>query len=194
MLFRSQGTGPTFTVGWWLAGASVATLLVVAVYGTQLWSATGAVGHQREAQAAQLQQLKGQIQALTEQRARAAGTHALRQEVEVLGPQAVAARGLVDALRASTSGGETLGQTLAAVAGVSEPGLWMTHLQLSDGGRVVDVQGGAREAAVALRYARRVNDALAPQGLRLDHLELQPARPAQGASAAQATGLGFHLN
>ena len=78
------------------------------------------------------------------------------------------------------------------MTGLNEPGLWLTALTVSAGGKRMELHGEARNGASVLRFARRANESLQPLTLHLDSLELQPAAGGS-ASAAGSGAVSFRL-
>jgi hypothetical protein len=148
---------------------------------------------QRDEIAQQAREAKERIAVLSGERAHTAEARALGSEIEALRPQADAAQALLDAVHDVENGrSEEFARVLAALGGVSEPGLWLTGLTVSAGGKRVEMQGEARNGASVLRYARRANEKLRPLTLRVDNLEMQPTSGGNGAEP-DAGVVSFHL-
>lgn len=182
---------PVHLVSLSLAAILAVTLVGLVVRGGGVLTDAAAVGAERDTAAQQLGQLRAQVVAANDERARNAGALALRKEIEALQPQAVVAQALIEALQGAEGGrAERFNQALDTLGRTAEPGLWLSAVTIAASGRQLEISGGARSGAVVLRFAQRVNDALRPQGLRLDGLEIQPAAPAvaPGATAAPAAG------
>lgn len=189
------------------AGKSLAALLAlalagVAYHGSGLSSSAGQALRQRDELAQQVAQAKAAMAALRSRQAQNAGVLQLRQEVESLRPQAQAAQALASAVHNAEGGrADAFLLALGALAGVKEPGLWLTALKVGDAGRHLEVQGVAGSGAAVLRFARRANELLQPVGARLDGLEMQPLAAggaqgtpgAQGAQGAPGGAVSFRL-
>jgi hypothetical protein len=173
-----QRTGPTHAVGWALAGILAATAAGLVYHGAGVMAQASQALQRRDEAARQLKEVQARLAALNSEQVKSAHALALRAEVEQLKPQAQGAQALLDALQAAQGGKtEDFGRAMASLAGLGEPGLWLTALTVSEGGRRVEVQGQARNGASVLSFARRVNDALRPLALRLDSHDMQPGAP-----------------
>jgi hypothetical protein len=179
-----QRTAPAHAVGWALAASIALTVLGLGYYGGQLKAQAHEAMRQRDEVAQQLKQVQAQVAIQSGEQAKSAQAVALRSEVDALQPQGHVAQALIDAVRAA-EGGRTdeFARALTAMTGLNEPGLWLTGLTLSAGGKRMELQGEASSGASVLRYARRANDSLQPLTLRLDSLELRP-----GTAAAPGAG------
>jgi hypothetical protein len=188
-----QRTAPAHTVAWALAGLLALTVIGMLYYGSQVLSVAREAAQRRDGVALQVKEVQARLAALTGEQAKNADALALRKEIDALQPQAQAAQALIDAIR--TEGGRTdeFTRALTAMTGLSEPGLWLTTLTVSAGGKRIELQGEARSGASVLRFARRANESLRPLTLRMDSLEMQPA--VSGAAQGTATGaVSFKLN
>jgi len=189
-----QRSGPAHTMAWGLAGLLCAALTGVLVHGIQLHSLARDDLQRRDVAAAQLKQAQARLAALSSEQAKNADALALRKEIEALQPQAQAAQSLLDAIRNADSGRtDEFARPLAAMTAVSEPGLWLTTLTVTAGGRKVELQGEARSGASVLRFARRANDALRPLTLHLDSLEMQPAAGVAATPETSSGAVSFRL-
>ncbi len=167
-------TSPVRVVALALAGVLAATLAGAGWYGTTLWSRARAAEAQRDALVSQITQIQGRLAAIGRAQASSARSIALRSEIEALQVDAKAAQELLSVVRADEGGrAEDFSNALGAVSRVKEPGLWLTGLQLTSGGRRVELQGQARDGPSVLRYARNTNQSLQPLAVHLDSLEVQ---------------------
>ena len=191
-----ENAQPRHWLAWALVVLMALSMIGSAGYGLALRSAASAAEHQRDDVAEQVKQVQSRIAALSGQQAKTAGALALRDEVNALQPQVQAARALTTAVGGAQGGrSEDLSRTLDVVGAVNEPGLWLTALNVTAGGKRLELQGEAHNAATVLRYAQRANLALKPLALRLDTLEVQPAAVHDGAVPAASSGaVSFRLN
>ncbi|MDZ5457026.1 hypothetical protein [Azohydromonas lata] len=188
-----QPRAATFGVGKSLAALLALALAGVAYHGSDVSSASSRARRERDDLTQQLSQAKARLAALRGEQAQNAGVLQLRQEVESLRPQAQAAQALTDAMHAAEGGrADAFLQALGALASVKEPGLWLTALNVGEGGRRLEVQGVAGSGAAVLRFARRANELLQPLGARLDGLEMQPL-PQGGGQGGQGGAVSFRL-
>jgi len=189
-----QRTAPAHTAAWTLAAMLVLTVVGTVVYGSQLRSQAQEAMRRRDDVAQQLKQVQARLASHNGEQVKSATAVALRKEVDALQPQAKSAQALVDAVR-QAEGGRTdeFARPLTAMTGLSEPGLWLTGLTLSAGGKRLELQGQASNGASVLRYARRANESLQPLTLHLDSLDVQPVAAGVAASGAGAGTVSFRL-
>jgi len=188
-----QRTAPAHTAAWALAALLALTVVGTVLYGSQLRSKSQEAMRRRDDVAQQLKQVQARLAIQNGEQVKSAATLALRKEVDALQPQAQLAQALIDAVRHS-EGGRTdeFARPLTAMTGLNEPGLWLTALTLSAGGKRLELQGQASNGASVLRFARRANDSLESLTLHLDSLELQPAAGV-AASGASTGAVSFRL-
>lgn len=189
-----QRAGPVRYMGWALALALGLSVGGITLHGVHLWSQAHAAMSLRDATAQQIRQVQQRLATLKGEQASTAKALALRQEIDALQPRAQAAEMMVKLLGASEGGrSEDFARALAAVSGVSEPGLWLTGLTIGSGGKRLELQGEAQNGAVVLRYARRTNEQVKPLSVRMDTLELQPPAGAGAAAGAGSGAVSFRL-
>ena len=189
-----QRTAPAHTAAWALAALLALTVVGTVVHGSRLRAQAQEATHRRDDVAQQLKQVQARLAIQNGEQAKSATAVALRKEVDALQPQAQSAQALMDAVRRA-EGGRTqeFARPLAAMTGLNEPGLWLTGLTLSAGGKRLELQGQASNGASVLRYARRANESLQPLTLHLDSLELQPVAAGAATSGAGTGVVSFRL-
>lgn len=188
-----QRTAPGHTAAWVLAALLVLTVVGTTVRGSQLRAQAQEAMHRRDAVAQELKQVQARMAVQNGERLTSANALALRKEADALQPQAQLAQALIDAVRRA-EGGRTdeFARPMVVMTGLNEPGLWLTALTVSAGGKKLELQGEARNGASVLRFARRANESLLPLTLHLDSLEMQPA--VASATAGAGTGaVSFRL-
>jgi hypothetical protein len=177
-----QRSGPRAVVGLSLLAILAATLTGLYYYGSHTGAAARAAQVQRDGLSQQIKQVQAALAVQTGEQARRANALALRGDVVALEPAAFAAKALVEAYQAGSAGrAEEFARVMSAMTALNEPGLWLTGMGISAGGKKLEVQGETRSSDAALRFARRANESLKPLSLRLDSLEV-------GASAVAAAG------
>jgi len=188
-----QRTAPAHTAAWVLAALLALTIAGTVVHGSQLRSQAQEAMRRRDDVAQQLKQVQARLAIQNGEQVKSATAVALRKEVDALQPQAQLAQALIDAVR-HVEGGRTdeFARPLAAMTAVNEPGLWLTALTVSAGGKRLEVQGQASNGASVLRFARRANESLQSLTLHLDSLEVQPAAGA-ATSGAGTSAVSFRL-
>jgi len=185
-----QHAAESHTTAWILMAFVVATIVGMVYHGSNLRSKAEADTLRADELTQQVKELQARLASRQGDQVRSAAALSLRKEIEALEPQAQATQGLIDAVR-NAEGGRTdeFSRPLGAMIGLNEPGLWLTSLTVSAGGKRVELQGQAGNGASVLRFARRANASLQPLALRLDSLELQPAE----ADSPGRSPLSFRL-
>lgn len=190
-----QKTAPSYTVGPAFAVVLAVSLGALGWYGQHTWSAMREATVRRDAMAQEAKDLQARIAALSGEQQKNAAALALRQEIDELRPQAQAAQAFSEAVKAAGGGrSQDFGRALAVLTGTTEPGLWFTGLNVLAGGRKLEVRGEARDGAVVLRFARKVNNALKPLQLQLDQLDVQPLNRGTGSGTEGSGPVAFTLN
>jgi hypothetical protein len=180
-----QRTADAHTTAWILLALVAATIVGVVYHGSNVRSQAQADIRRADDLARQVKDLQARLAARQGDQGRSAAALSLRKEIDALAPQAQATQALVDAVR-NAEGGRTeeFSRPLVAMTGLNEPGLWLTALTVTAGGKRLELHGQAGNGAAVLRFARRVNASLQPLTLRLDSLEMQPA---EGAAPGRST-------
>ena len=172
-----------------LAPLATVLLVLLALWAKGQMDETQALKDEQSAQQA-LQLAKDQLAAS----AKASGGD-LSKEIEALRPRAQAAQ-------AVTSKFDTLGRQqgysdyLSALASVSESGVWLSKVDVSQGGKSVSLAGRALDKAAVLRYVKKLNDRFASLGVNFSTLDITPeAVPAKaGGAAGPLAVVAFKLN
>lgn len=97
----------------------------------------------------------------------------LGAQIDALKPQVEATKKILD----QTGGlGSQQGyaQYFASLASIDEDGLWLNRISVEKSGKSVRLSGRAMHKESILRYARRVNDMFAADGVQFTELELTP--------------------
>lgn len=188
LLFKKEDLSAP--VGKILLAPLAAVLLVLLA----LWS----MGQTEESQArrneqAEQQQLQ-QARARLDASLKTSGGN-LDQEIAALKPRAQAAQLVLGRL-------DTLGRQqgysdyLNALAGVSEKGVWLNKVEISQGGKSVSLSGRAMDKSAVLSYVRKLNARFASLGVSFSTLDVTP-EVAQSTAGAPGSGLAvvaFKLN
>ncbi len=159
-----------------LALASVALMLVgLLAYWSVLLTDSNRLQQSVSAGQQESVRVKALLQAAQQRQTGGHDGAALKAELVVLRPQAEAVRQLVDQLRSGTLGSrEGYASHLTSLASISEDGLWLTNVAVSNAGKVVRISGRALRNESVMRYAGRLNAALAAQGVQFNSLEMTP--------------------
>ena len=111
----------------------------------------------------------------------------LDQEIAALKPRAQAAQLVMGKL-------DTLGRQrgysdyMNALAGVSEKGVWLNKIEISQGGKSVSLSGRALDKSAVLSYVKKLNARFASLGVSFSTLDVTP-ETAQGTAGAPGGGL-----
>ena len=178
-----------------LAALTVAGLVS---YGVGLQGDLKRLRTQSDQMTRQLAQLRDTLVQVKRQEAVATQVESLESTLGALRPQAEAARQLIGSARMPLGGradGDML-QFVETLSRVGESGLWLTELDVGDGGQRLMLKGQSLQADVVLHYAQRVNSVLEPYSLHLDVLEMKPAQPGSEApqKAPSSSKVSFVLN
>jgi hypothetical protein len=185
-----QRTADSHATAWILLVLLVATIGGIVVHGGTVRAQAQAEARRADELAQQVKELQARLAARQGDQAKSAAALSLRKEIDALEPQAQATQALVDAVGNAEGGSsDEFSRPLVAMTGLTEPGLWLTALTLSGGGKRLELQGQAGNGASVLRFARRANASLQPLTLRLDSLEMQPA----DATAPGRSTVSFRL-
>jgi hypothetical protein len=181
-----QRTAPAHTTAWGLAALLALTVIGMLYYGSQVRSLAQEAVHRARRRGAAAQAVAG-----AHERADRRAGQECRRAVRAARDRRAAAAGqaaqaLIDAVGIEAGRTEEFARALAAMTGVNEPGLWLTSLTVGAGGKKLELKGEARSGALVLRFARRANESLRPLTMRLDSLEMQPARPRRRRRQASA--------
>jgi hypothetical protein len=170
---------------WPLAGLVVLVLGLLA-YLQSIVAETGRLSAVATASGQQLDKAKASLLLLQTQKGKQGDPVAIKADIAALRPQAEAVSQLMKELRSGSLGSsEGFGRYYRALGSVSEDGLWITSVSVSRGGMAMSVNGRALNNDSVMRYARRLNEAFAPFGVRFNSLELTPeALAAPGAPPA----------
>ena len=190
-----QRAAPAHPVGWAMVALLVLTTIGLVYHGIQVRAQAREATRLRDNVAQQLKSAQQRMAIQTGEQVKSAQAIALRKEIDALQPQSQVAQALIDAMQSGGSGQpEQFANTMTAMTGLSQPGLWLTVMTISAGGKRLELQGTASNGMAVLRYASRANETLRPLTLHLDGLEMQPAAPGAAASAPDAGTVSFRLH
>jgi hypothetical protein len=183
----------------WALGTVGVVVVALAGYFSTVLGETNRLRDAAKLKEQQLAQLKSTIQAVQVERAKQGDAASLDAEVAAMRPRAEALAQLVRQVRAGNPGAqEGFARYLQTLGSLSADGLWITNVSVTKGGNAVIINGRALQNEAVLQYARRLNDAFAPHGVRFNSLELTPealAAPGAPAGAPPAlTAVAFKLS
>ena len=152
-----------------------ALLLGLLAYETMLRSQAAALRQELANGTNALQQSKAALLALGAQDAGTVDNIGASKEIEVLKSRLVMAKKWSDLLD-NESLGTPAGylQQFNTLSRLSEDGLWLTSILISDGGKRVNLDGRALRSESVLRYAEKLNRAFSTQGVQFNSVEMTP--------------------
>ena len=183
----------------WALGAVGVVLVVLGGYFALVLGENSRLREAAKLKDQQLAQVKSTMQAVRAERAKQGDASALEAEIAAMRPRAEALAQLVKLVRAGNPGAQQgFARYLYTLGSLSADGLWISNVSVSKGGNTVVITGRALQKEEVMQYARRLNDAFAPQGVHFNSLELTPeglAAPGAPASAPPAlTTVAFRLS
>ena len=127
---------------------------------------------------AQLAKEKASLAALEQQLAKRPKPGELEAEVAWLKELAANKQRVLEALRTG-SGGSDSGYYahLVALARISENGIWLNNVRISDAGKSIVIGGSSLNPDAVLRYAQRLNEQFAPFGAQFSTVEISTPAP-----------------
>ena len=112
-------------------------------------------------------------------------------QIEAVKPYAAESQELVNLIRGAGREGYT--EHLAALARVSEDGVWLTGIKLGNAGKSVSLTGRSLHHESVLRYAQRLNERFSPFGVQFTAVELTPDPARESTSGAALSSVAFKL-
>ncbi len=172
----------------------VVMLVAFLGYGAYAWLGTARLGDTVAQSNAQVAAEKATLQALEQKLGARPKTADLDAEIKALTAQAAESQEIVNLLR-SGGGAGSEGYTghLTTLARVSEEGLWLTSVKVSNAGRTVSLAGRSLRHESVLRYAQRLNEQFSAYGVQFTALELAPEAGKEGASGTASSSVAFKL-
>jgi hypothetical protein len=165
----------------WLALAGIVVVLLgLLAYYASLVGETGRLEQQADLGQRDLARAKATVKAMGKDADANKTAADLKAEVDALRLKTEAVRQAVDLIGKGSLGNPNgYAQYLTALAGVSEEGLWITSVAVTNAGRLVTLSGRALRTESILRYAKRLNEAFAPYEVQFNSMELTPDTPAR---------------
>jgi hypothetical protein len=131
--------------------------------------------------AAQLTAQKAAVKMLEKRLAQRPKGDELNAEVTWLRELAANKQRVLETLRAGTGGSDAgYHAHLVALARVSENGVWLNSLRISDAGTKVILAGQSLSQEAVIRYAQRLNEQFAPFGAKFTSLDITAPLTAPG--------------
>jgi hypothetical protein len=105
-------------------------------------------------------------------------------QIDALKAPAGESQEIVNLLRSGAGGSEGYSGHLAALAAISEDGVWLTEVKIGNAGKTVRLAGRSLRHESVLRYAQRLNERFAAYGAQFTALELTPDVVKESAAGA----------
>ena len=190
-----QPRGRSLGAAAWALAAVGVVIVALLVYHQSLMAETGRLRETANAGQQKIDNVKSAIESQQKQRDARGSAASLAEEIAALRPRAEAVNQLLKELRGGSLGNsEGFSRYFDALGSVSEQGLWVTSVTVSNGGRAVSVSGRAMRNESVMQYARRLNDAFARYDVRFNSLELTPENLTRPAGAPVLTTMLFKLS
>lgn len=119
----------------------------------------------------------------------------LPAQLDAYKPLASQSQEILNLLRRNTDkGSEGYADHLTLLARISEDGLWLTSVKISNAGKTINLAGNSLRKETVLKYAQRLNEQFAPHGVRFTALEMTPESARESASNTPLSAVAFKLN
>jgi cell division protein FtsB len=159
----------------WIGAALGLVVLILLGYFQVLASETRQLRNAVSAGERKLSENTNAIQSLQRQKDARGNAESLTAEIAALKPRVDAVSQLVKDLKSGSLGSpEGFARYFGSLGSASEPGLWVTNVTITKGGRAVSISGRAMRNESVMQYARRLNEAFKPYGVNFDTLEMTP--------------------
>ncbi len=147
----------------------------------------------RQADQTALQQLEQSRVSLATQMQRSGAD--LSKELEALRPRAQAAQMVINKL-AELGSQQGYSGHFATLAGISESGVWLSKVDITQGGKLVSISGHALDKATVLGYVKKLNARFADRGVDFKALEITPetVQGKTGDAGGALNVVAFKLN
>ena len=159
--------------------AAIAVLLVLLLgllaYASVLRTQTAALQQEVQATERQLQQAKAALMALSARTTAPANAVSVDGEIEALKSRLALAQQWSELISNGSLGSpDGFSSHFRTLNSMSEPGLWLTNVQISDAGKRVNLGGRSLKGESVLRYAEKLNHAFSAQGVQFTAVEMTP--------------------
>ena len=158
-------------------------------YAAFAWLGTARLGDTVAQSDAQMAAEKAALQALEQKLAARPKLADIVAQIDALKAQAGESQEIVNLLRSGGGGSEGYSGHLAALAGISEDGVWLTGVKIGNAGKTVSLAGRSLRHESVLRYAQRLNEQFSAYGVQFTAVELTPDVAKEGAAGAAGPAL-----
>jgi Tfp pilus assembly protein PilN len=110
-------------------------------------------------------------------------------QIDALKVQAGESQEMLNLLRSGGGASEGYSGQLTALARISEDGVWLTEVKISNAGKTVSLAGRSLRSESVVRYTQRLNEQFSAYGVQFSALELTPEVAKQGAAGGAGPAL-----
>ncbi len=158
-------------------------------YAAFAWLGTARLGDTAEQSNAELAAEKVAQKALEQKLGERPKLADIVAQIDALKAQAAESQEVVNLLRSGAGGSEGYSGHLAALAGISEDGVWLTGVKIGNAGKTVSLAGRSLRHESVLRYAQRLNERFSAYGVQFTAVELTPDVAKEGAAGTAGPAL-----
>lgn len=189
---------PREPVGSALGGLAVVAVVLLGLvsYEAELVVETNRLRKAADAGQRDLTQVNAAMQAMRQRADADNDATAIKAEIDALKPKAEAVQQLLEPIRNGSLGStEGYARYLSTLASVSEEGLWLTNVSITNAGKVMTLNGRALRNESVLKYAKRLNEAFASYGVQFNSVEMTPENLTQTGAMGKPvlTTVSFRL-
>jgi hypothetical protein len=152
-------------------GVMLAAFLGYAAFG---WLGTDRLGDAAAQNNAKLEEEKAKLQELGQKIGERPKLADIVAQIGALKAPAGESEEIVNLLRSGGTRSEGYSGHLAALAAISEDGVWLTGVKIGNAGKTVSLAGHSLRNESVLRYAQRLNERFAAYGAQFTAVELTP--------------------
>jgi len=119
----------------------------------------------------------------------------LAAQIAALEPQTRVSKDLLERLKNGELGSiDGYGKQLVALAGITQPGIWLTSISISNAGRSVLLEGRALQKEQVMRYVSQLNQAMKKFEMQFSEVDIVQVSPSQSENTPQASTFSFKLH
>lgn len=168
--------------------------LVMLWHSAQVSAQTNSAMQLADRSASELQQQQMLLQALKKKLGESSQPGSIAEQIAALEPQTRVSRDLLARLENGELGSlEGYGAQLSELASLPAQGVWITQAKVTDAGRKLHIEGRALKKEQILPYTKSLNAAIQKYGVRLQHVEISPMRPATDEDTSGSPVFTFKL-
>ena len=119
----------------------------------------------------------------------------LAAQITALEPQTRVSKDILARLKNGELGSvDGYGEQLVALAKITQPGIWLTTINISNAGRSVQIEGRALKKEQVLAYAGQLNKAMKQFEMQFSEVDITQTESAQQENIKQARLFKFKLH